>query len=153
MQGLSALETDLRTDPAAAVPTDSVQAHSPTKTTSGIARGTSEVEPGNMLKVGPAFPLLIQYFCCEGLVVQTYLLNLGDGVVPRDKVEWGSPSRESNICIGVLDFVNDISEGSTNLTNFDRLKASDDRHKLLALQVVPHSGSYGDWRRGPVSRK
>ncbi|UPX10920.1 uncharacterized protein EKO05_0001553 [Ascochyta rabiei] len=124
-------------DPAPKFATKPVQVDSPTKTTPEMAHGTSEVETVKTLDAGPAFPLSIQYFCSEGSVVQTYLLNLGEGGVPRDKVQWGSISLKPDICFRGLNFVNDNSEYGTDFTDLDSLRITDDRCKLLVIGTVP----------------
>lgn len=136
-QGMSGLEENLETAQGTAATTitaNSSQATSPVKTTPETTRNTGEVEPSKIPRPGSAFPLSIQYFCCEGLIVQTYLLNLGDGAVPRDKVKWGSLLLDGGICIGGLTFVNDNSNRGKASMDF---KLSDDRHKLLVVQPVP----------------
>jgi hypothetical protein len=54
-----------------------------------------------------AFPLSIQYFCSEGIVIQKYFLYVGEGGINSEKVKWGNLLLAPDVCIRSLDFVED----------------------------------------------
>jgi hypothetical protein len=80
-----------------------------------------------------AFPLSIQYFCSQGIVIQKYLLYVGEGGVNTEKVNWGSLSLAPDVCIRSLDFTkcHDFND------HWKKLKSSIVSNHHLILQHSP----------------
>jgi hypothetical protein len=94
-----------------------------------------------------AFPLSIQYFCSRGLVIQKYLLNVGEGEINSGTVNWGNLSLTPDVCIRSLDFVerHDFNDSS------QELKSSVVSDRYLILQ---HSSKdYEDDTSKPVHER
>jgi hypothetical protein len=82
-------------------------ADKPTHTPSIIYTAATLQESDEKLVKNAAFPLSIQCFCSEGIVIQKYLLRVGKDGVDSEKVNWGELSLTPYICIRSLDFVKD----------------------------------------------
>jgi hypothetical protein len=83
-------------------PVSNARTDSSTQTSSHL--DTAEAPKENIDKPA-AFPLSIQYFCSRGIVIQKYLLSVGEGGVDPNKVNWTNLSLAPDVCIRSLDFV------------------------------------------------
>jgi hypothetical protein len=83
-------------------PVSNATADSSTQTSSDL---DTTAAPKKDTDKSAAFPLSIQYFCSRGIVIQKYLLNVGEGGINFEKVKWGKLSLEPDVCIRSLDFV------------------------------------------------
>jgi hypothetical protein len=76
-----------------------------TQTPSIIDTAAAPQESNEKIVKAGAFPLSIQYFCSEGMVIQKYLLRVGEGGIDSGKVKWDNLSLTPDVRIRSLDFV------------------------------------------------
>jgi hypothetical protein len=117
-------------------PVSNATADSSTQTSSDL--GTAAAPKDNTDK-SAAFPLSIQYFCSRGIVIQKYLLNIGEGGISPEKVNWGNLSLAPDVCIRSLDFVKYQDRGDFR----EKLKFSvvSDHHLILQHKKDSQTGA------------
>jgi hypothetical protein len=129
------------------LPKNKRRADKSTQTPSIIDTAAVSKESNEKVAKTAAFPLSIQYFCSQGIVIQKYLLHVGEGGINTEKVNWGSLSLAPDVCIRSLDFAkcHDFNN------HWKKLKSSVISNHHLILQHSP--GDYVKEKPKPVHER